>query len=215
MSLINEALRRTRDASFQSGEHPSPPGATYRFDDNTESFAFGPRTVIALTALVIALAAAGAIFFTSRVVKTMADVKAAFNSGLQTTQDGTAASTRVASDRRQTQPTPTQSVATPPLQADSKASVNAEPKANEDQLVARVLEKIKAEQPVSPAAPISSEPPKLVLQGITTEGNAREAMINGFTVHEGEEIDGARVTAIESRRVRLQFGAREIVLRMP
>ncbi len=67
----------------------------------------------------------------------------------------------------------------------------------------------RAEPPPAP------EPPKFSLQGITIAPEDREAMINGYSVREGDDVDGARVVAIESRRVKLQFGEREIVLRMP
>jgi hypothetical protein len=65
------------------------------------------------------------------------------------------------------------------------------------------------------AVPRDLTPPTLALQGITTQGAVREALINGESVREGDNIDGARVLAIESRRVRLQFAGKEIILRMP
>jgi hypothetical protein len=72
---------------------------------------------------------------------------------------------------------------------------------------------------VAPLTVASAQPapelPKLVLQGITGQGNVYEAMINGYTVHEGEEIEGARVLVIEARRVKLEFAGREFVLRLP
>lgn len=40
-------------------------------------------------------------------------------------------------------------------------------------------------------------------------------MINGVTVREGEDIEGARVVTIESRRVKLDSGRHEIILRLP
>jgi hypothetical protein len=62
--------------------------------------------------------------------------------------------------------------------------------------------------------PPEPELPKLVLQGITSEGRLFEAMINDMTVREGDEIEGARVISIEQRRVQLKFGEHEIVLRL-
>ena len=47
------------------------------------------------------------------------------------------------------------------------------------------------------------------------EGQDREAVINGVSLHVGDDLDGARVTAIDTRSVRLQFGGREILLRLP
>jgi hypothetical protein len=87
-----------------------------------------------------------------------------------------------------------------------------DPKPGEDELVARVMEKIKAEQAAAPAAP---EPPKFALQGITSAKDGSEAMINGLSVREGEEVEGARVVAIDHRTVKLDWNGREIVLRLP
>jgi hypothetical protein len=95
--------------------------------------------------------------------------------------------------------TPQPPVATPP--ADTKGA--------EDQIVAKVMERIKAEQPVTPSTP------QLVLQGITYASDNRDAMINGVTVHEGEEIEGARVVTIDNRRVTLNLNGKDIILRLP
>ncbi len=71
------------------------------------------------------------------------------------------------------------------------------------------MERIKAEQPATLATP------QLILQGITYASDNRDAMINGVTVHEGEEIEGARVVTIENRRVTLDLNGHEIILRLP
>lgn len=65
------------------------------------------------------------------------------------------------------------------------------------------------------AGPPAAAEPKLVLQGITYAKDDSEAMINGVTVRVGEDVEGARVVAIESRRVKLDVGGHEIVLRLP
>ena len=114
-----------------------------------------------------------------------------------------------------THPTPTAVV--PPktegaLPSTSQPPVVAPPadtKGTEDQIVAKVMERIKAEQPAAPATP------SLVLQGITYASDNRDAMINGVTVHEGEEIEGARVVTIDNRRVTLTFNGHEVILRLP
>jgi hypothetical protein len=84
-----------------------------------------------------------------------------------------------------------------------------DPKTSEDQIVAKVMQKIKAEQPAAPSTP------QLVLQGITYAADNRDAMINGVTVHEGEDIEGARVVTIDSRHVTLTLNRHEIILRLP
>jgi hypothetical protein len=89
------------------------------------------------------------------------------------------------------------------------------PKTAEDELVGRLMEKIKAEQAATAPKPSPAEPPKLVLQGITFAADGNEAMINGVSLRQGEDIEGALVTTIERRAVRLDFHGREIVLRLP
>lgn len=54
--------------------------------------------------------------------------------------------------------------------------------------------------------------PKLTLQGVTVQAGIREALINGQTLQIGEEIEGARVTAIEKDRIKVLFDGREVVL---
>jgi hypothetical protein len=100
---------------------------------------------------------------------------------------------------------------TPPNSPPQRSAVapTADPKTSEDQIVAKVMEKIKAEQPSAPTAP------QFVLQGITYAAENRDAMINGVTVHEGEDIEGARVVAIDDRKVTLTFNGHEIILRLP
>jgi hypothetical protein len=68
---------------------------------------------------------------------------------------------------------------------------------------------------VPPGSIAAHEPPRLTLEGITSDGVSREAMINGTELKVGDEIDGAKVIAIESRVVILKFGDQEIYLRLP
>ena len=87
-------------------------------------------------------------------------------------------------------------------------------KVAEDQIVTKLMERIKVEQGAAPKT-ASVDAPKLVLQGITYAKDGSDAMINDQTVHEGDEIEGARVVTIESRRVKLDFNGHEITLRLP
>jgi hypothetical protein len=103
----------------------------------------------------------------------------------------------------------------------AELSLPAEPvtatQSSEEALMEQLLKRLKAEQPAEPALPPAPtpEPPRLVLQGVTIGGKIREALINGYSVRVGEEVMGARVTGIERSTVFLQWGDREIVLRMP
>lgn len=74
---------------------------------------------------------------------------------------------------------------------------------------------------VPPPAPVVAEPvkparalPVLTLQGITRDQAGDEALINNWNVRVGEEIEGARVTSIDSGVVKLEFDGQEIVLRL-
>jgi hypothetical protein len=187
MSLINEALKRTRDASYQPASAPPPSAPNYRLNDSATSTTLSLKGGIAASILVLVVAVGLASFIALRKIAPArtADEVLALNAPATT-------------------PPPA------PPAAEAKTS-----KATEEQLVTRVVEKLKTETP--PAAPPAPprESPKLVLQGITSDGGVYEAMINGSNLREGEDIEGARVVAIESRRVRLQLDGREIVLRMP
>ena len=79
-------------------------------------------------------------------------------------------------------------------------------------------EKLEKEQTAIQPPPISQplpELPKLTLQGIMAEGNDREAVINGVSIRIGEVVEGAKVMAIDTRSVRLDFHGTEILLRLP
>ena len=68
--------------------------------------------------------------------------------------------------------------------------------------------------PVTKPPPPPRDPPKLVLQGIMRGGRYDEALINGYSYRVGDEIEGAKVTAIEAGAVRLVFDGRELTLRL-
>ena len=206
MSLINEALKRTRDASYQSASAPAAPATSYRVQSAAESS--GPKGTLFATILVAVIALAGIIVLGLRITPGIKKLKNGF------AQDETAMAPEPTQPAPLTRPrpmpaTPAKVEAPAPEEPPSVPSVD--PQATEDQLVSRVMEKIKAEQTPAPAPP---ERPKLVLQGITYAAAGSEAMINGVSLREGEDIEGARVITIERRFVRLDFGGREIVLRM-
>jgi hypothetical protein len=178
MSLINDALKRARDAGCVAKSIPAAPTSSYRFAGGEVTTA-GPRAAIAAAALLGALALVGVGFLAVPVGNVMRQVKGAMN------HERPAARVAPEVPVAPTQPT-------------------------EDQLLTRIVEKLKAETP----APMP-EPPKFALQGITSQGASREAMVNGCSVRVGDDIEGARVTAIESRCVRLRWREQDLVLRMP
>ena len=188
MSLINEALKRTRDATYQTASAPSD-AAAYHVTDVAKSSSFGSG--IGRTTMLVIL---------SLVVVAVSLVGRRIASPFKTLENGLASTPAASAPKQQ-----------PPAVQQSRAAVVPPapvlPKAVEEQPV------VKVAQPSAPAVP---EPPKLVLQGIISgEGGAREAMINGYNVHEGEEIEGAKVVTIESRSVKLLFGGHEVTLRLP
>jgi len=171
VSLINEALKRTRDASYPAA---APAAQTYRMNESRPPVNQGARTILWVTFAVAMLAG---VFMT--VVLTRA------------------------SESQPLLVTPKRSVAPP-----------VDPVVAEEKIVAKVVEKMKTEQP--PVAPVVvPEPLKFVLQGVTSDGSGREALVNGSSVRVGDEIEGARVLAIDVHAVKLQLGDRELVLRMP
>jgi len=209
VSLINEALKRTRDASFSGGAAPAAV-PSYRVQSGVESS--GSKGTLLVTVLVAAIAVAGFVGLASRVASRVQGLKDGFGPGTEATP--AVSETKL--------PEPSADPASAPVAATKVQPTEAEPtpttpavdsKTGEDQLVARVMEKIKAEQ--AAATPAPPEPPKFVLQGITYASDGSEAMINGLSVREGEDIEGARVVAIDRRTVKLDCGGREIVLRMP
>ena len=207
MSLINEALKRTRDAAYQSAQTSPPVAAEYRLESGAK--ARGPRRVLLVMGVIGAAVLAGVIVIAWWVVPRIQSVK----DGLSPGKDLSIAEAKSSTPAKPPAPTvemsPKTEVVSPSTPQPPVAAPPADTKGAEDQIVAKVMERIKAGQP---AAPTTAQ---LVLQGITYASDNRDAMINGVTVHEGEEIEGARVVTIENRRVTLDLNGHEIILRLP
>lgn len=207
MSLINEALKRTRDAAYQSAQTTPPAVADYRVERDTE--VRGRKPVLLVMGVIGAAVLAGVIVVAVWVVPRVRSVE----DGLSTSKDLTSAQTKPSTPATHLTPTAEVSrkteLASAPTPQSPVATSPSDTKGGEDQIVAKVLERIKAEQPAAPSIP------QLVLQGITYASDSRDAMINGVTVHEGEEIEGARVVTIENRRVTLTLNGHDIILRLP
>jgi hypothetical protein len=200
MSLINEALKRTRDASYQTGPVRTETGPQYRIRDSEEGLFHTARSGLWVTLLVVVMAGVAVSAFSLRMTTPSRHLREAL-------------SFEAVKDPLPSPPPATSAESRPVPFTPPAVSPRPEPKATPPvtPVVLPALEP-KVEAPAPPPAP---EPPKFVLQGITSAPEGREAMVNGYSVREGDELDGARVVAIESRRVKLQFGDREIVLRMP
>lgn len=186
MSLINEALKRTRDAAYQSTQTPTVPAPEYQYQNEDDARRL--KILLAGGALIVVLALSVVVMFAWHLAKHVQSLK----SNSITDSGSAVVEAKPAAPALRPAPAPA-----------------TESKVSEDKIVEKVMEKIKAEQPVAPA------PPKLVLQGITYAADDREAMINGINYHEGEDIEGAHIVTIEPRRVKLDFQGQEITLRLP
>jgi type II secretion system (T2SS) protein B len=204
VSLINEALKRTRDSAYQPAQTSPPAAAEYRLE--SEAKARGPKRVLLVMGVIGAAIFAGVVVLAVWVVPRIQSVK----DGLSPGKDLSIAEVKSSTPTTQATPTaevsPKKEVASTATPQPPVATPPADTKGAEDQIVAKVMERIKAEQPAAP---------QFVLQGITYASDNRDAMINGVTVHEGEEIEGARVVTIENRRVTLDLNGHEIILRLP
>ncbi len=207
MSLINEALKRTRDSAYQAAQTSPTVAAEYRLESGAKPR--GPKRVLLVMGVIGAAVLAGVIVLAVWVVPRIQNVKDSLAPG----KDLSIAEAKSSTPAKPPAPTvdvsPKTEVALPPTPAPTVATPPADTKGAEDQIVAKVIERIKAEQPAAPTTP------QLVLQGITYASDNRDAMINGVTIHEGEEIEGARVVTIENRRVTLDLNGHEIILRLP
>jgi hypothetical protein len=218
MSLINEALKRTRDASYQAAS--SAPFTPAGYQPVRPSYPVAQkeaRRYLTFILLLGIVAAGGALYWMQQTPQTISEPRLT----------------------RDTAPTPVSDassephVPAPPPVISSPVVEPATPVVSEDVIVARVMEKLKEEKvymppPIEsvvpePPAPIRPtphpatppSPPVLVLQGIMVHGASRHALINGQTVCPGDFVEGARLTRIENRSVILRWHDTDLMLRMP
>lgn len=109
-----------------------------------------------------------------------------------------------------TAPTPTAQIppVTPaPAPATAAAAVHRFPSATPgDQAAPQPDTAAVGEQPGAPPAPAPPSFPTLKLQGIYYSRTKPSALINGHTLFVGDELEGARVMAIEALKVVVEFG---------
>jgi hypothetical protein len=207
VSLINEALKRTRDSAYQSAQTSPPVVAECRLE--SEAKARGPKPVLLVMGVSAAAVLAVVIVLGLWLVPRIQSVKDGLTPGKDLSIAETKSSTPVTHPPPTAEVSPKTEVASPATPQSPVATPPSDTKGAEDQIVAKVMERIKAEQPAAPSTP------QLALQGITYASDNRDAMINGVTVHEGEVIEGARVVTIENRRVILELNGQEVILRLP
>ncbi len=148
MSLINEALKRTRDAAYQSAQTSPPVAAEYRLESGAK--ARGPRRVLLVMGVIGAAVLAGVIVIAWWVVPRIQSVK----DGLSPGKDLSIAEAKSSTPAKPPAPTvemsPKTEVASPSTPQPPVAAPPADTKGAEDQIVAKVMERIKAEQPAAP-----------------------------------------------------------------
>jgi len=200
MSLINEALKRTRDATYQSSAARAAESDAYRVGGGPAITSGSSRTGLVMIAVIVALVLGVVLFLVRQFIMPAQKVRDGFmtNPSLLDAPKQSAA------------PTPI------PIAPQAAARTTVDEKSAEDLLTVKVPERPGTKQTATAASSAPAGPAlALVLQGITSEGNSREAMINGYDVRPGDQIDGATVVAIDARDVRVQVGDREVMLRMP
>ncbi|HVM59623.1 MAG TPA: general secretion pathway protein GspB [Verrucomicrobiae bacterium] len=208
MSLINDALKRTQDAAYQAAQTPPPLPTRCQPSDaaNTQ----GVKRILLVMGGSAAVILVGFIVLILWLVPRIRSVGNSLTPATEVSVTEPKPAKTVTPPAPKVEAPAKPAVALPAAPAPSTpAPAQTDSKASEEQIVAKVMERIKTEQPAVPP------PPKLALQGITYAPNSRDAMINGVTVQEGDVIEGARVVTIENRRVALDFHGQEIVLRLP
>lgn len=207
MSLINEALKRTRDAAEQPGAAREPQSIeSYRFSAAPDKTVSQLRTVLWVAGIALLLVVGG---FGIYVMKFLA----APPSSELVAEIGHPAPPP---PKPEEIPADILAKTQPPMAPPNPASALALPPAAHSAPVAAVAPEPAPVPAVIPApVPTAPEVPKLVLQGITSNGKTREALINGLELNVGDEVEGATILAIEARVVKLKFGGKEISLRMP
>lgn len=190
MSLINDALKRTRDANIPAG--PVPPSATPVPPRRALDQPPAPRTARIVVSVVLALVVlvGGAVMvwmFGQSWNKSRLDLYPATKVPPPDDPRTFPGNPVPVTSPVTTPPPPVVVVETPP--APSPPPLPA--------------------PPTPPPSPPPRPRPALVLQGVGIQGKYRDAMINGVTVKVGEEIEGAKVLEIQMGWVLMQFDGQE------
>lgn len=150
MSLINEALKRTRDATYQNGATRAPDVSQYRFANNAQTTGFGSGTAVTVTILICLVVGGLVVALAWRNIVTAQTAR----TGLVETEQAT---------RIEAPPVPP----TPPENKTEPAPAGPEATVPEPQpalTISAVSESNAIQSEVTPVPPPEPEPPKLVLQ---------------------------------------------------
>lgn len=216
MSLINEALKRARDASSQvpPPAHGSPayqPVMTPPMMTTPSTM----RPVVWLVLIIVVVVAAVPMMWNRNLSKPIA------------------VADNAATPAAAAPPTPGFVALTPPDPAPSAAAatvtepvhitdrIESDPMPVVEPLPAPDMSSapVMATQPlISPPPPPASPlppPPAMTLQAVMVHGASRQAIVNGRAVVVGDMVDGAEVVRIEQRTVVFRWHGSDVTLRMP
>jgi hypothetical protein len=209
MSLIGDALKRTQQ---NTGPRPPRTPMTHRPPGMAGSAAPTGTTRNALVVVLVGIivVGGGALFGLWRLYSMFAA------NAKNVEQVTTMETPHPPPPKEAPKPKPAEPLAPPPIPDEVKVAVRAAqvepPKPKPEPVVA------PAPAPKPPSSPPPSPPvpprefPKLILQGVTISGGLREALISGQVVAVGDEVEGAKVIAIERQKVTLKFDGREFTL---
>jgi hypothetical protein len=203
MSLINDALKRTRDAKDESG--PVPPAVSVvppRPQLDRAATGRSHTTTWVVSLLVIAVILGGGSLLTFQFGRVWSRQRLDIYPATMTPPP--------------TSPRSIPGYVEPPV----SAVTNVQPTVAVTEPVVTNLSAppvattvvVVAPPPVPPPVQPARPRPVLALQGVGIQGQDRDALINGITVRVGEEIEGAKVLEIQRDWVRLAFDGQEYKL---
>jgi hypothetical protein len=228
MSLINDALKRAKQAQDQAGP-PTPPPLQFRPAEPAPAANRGPGVMLyVVVALVVVILLAGAWYAMhsrsqkpggSEVVKPVAAANTTPGSRMPDPSASAPAPTPAqVAPPIEPKPAGTPSPATPaPVQASAPVkAVSESPVAATTPTVASAPNPASVPIPAATAPPTPPPPPPLPrLQAIVFHPTRPSAIISGKTVFVGDKVGELRVAAIERDSVTLSGGGKTNVLNLP
>ena len=200
MSLINDALKRAKQAQ-QDNPSPPAPGPQFRPADPKQQRSAAPGMLLLLVLVIVVSLGGFFVWWVAQARNTTRQTVAVAGKESPAAEATPAPVTPQASE-----PTPQPAVAVTPPAPTSNAVVAAGAAEAE---IAPANSASNAE-PVAPEAPPKPSPPKL--QGIIYRPDRPAAIVNGKTVFLGDPVGEFRVLAISAESVTLESAGQTNVL---
>ena len=200
MSLINDALKRAKQAQ-QDNPSPPAPGPQFRPADPKQQRSAAPGMLLLLVLVIVVSLGGLFVWWVAQARNTTRQSVAVAAKESPAAEAAPASVTPQASE-----PTPQPAVAVTPPAPTSNAVVAAGAAEAE---IAPANSASNAE-PVVPEAPPKPSPPKL--QGIIYRPDRPVAIVNGKTVFPGDQVGEFRVLAISAESVTLESAGQTNVL---